>query len=116
LNPANNSVIAQPLGRVNVTVECAVHNGNNTQMLTGWNIAGLGGVEGLLDISRAPSVELGGTPTYGLKIVDSYRDEATFTEFTMDMDGARVFCGQYPNAYGIFHLRVFGKFSWKTMV
>jgi hypothetical protein len=110
LNPANNSVIAQRLGSVNVTIECALHNQENQQqLLTVWYVLDLGGVEGPRDILRVPSAVIGGTPSNGTTPFDTYGDEVTFSEFTMDMHGATVFCGIYPTSYGIFHLRVFSK-------
>jgi hypothetical protein len=114
LNPANGSIIAHPPGRVNIQVQCSLHDVDNQQLLTAWNIAGLGGVEGLLDISRAPSVELGGTPSNGMVLLDTYRDQATISEITMDMHGATVYCGHYPRSYAIFHLRLSSKSSCST--
>jgi hypothetical protein len=94
---------------VNVTFQCIFNDENNQQTTTQWAIRNFGNFTKTYDIlTPVPSAIQEGTPSEGL--FGSHREQLTFPEYADDINGATLYCGNFPILFALFHLRVYSKF------
>lgn len=99
------------IGTMDVTFDCVIVNDMGDQALTLWNLFNYSGVAAGQDLVSAyeGTVILSGvTTTTG--VFDTFRNVATFTQFTEDLDGVTLACGTSTDLDdGHFFLRVYRK-------